>query len=114
MVSLIDLYLRQADEIEQVLSNLFSIRRVLPTYPLDVGRTAVFLSGIALYWHDAWVHKDRSDRDFVPARAMVRMIGAIGVKRNRDVQFADLAVAWNLTVEVCTNLLLHESVSNPD
>ena len=91
VVALIGVPLRQTDEFEQVLSDLFRVRRGLPLFAPALPR-----------WSSGAVNVYRPNRDGVSASSVVRVICTIGIERVRDVQIADLAMARNFPVEVCT------------
>ena len=93
VVALIGVLLRQADDIEQVLSNLFRVRRGLPLFAPALPR-----------WSSGAVNVYRPDWDGVSAWSLAWVIRAIGIERVRDVQIADLAMARSFSVEVCNCL----------
>ena len=91
VVALIGVLIRQADDIEQVLSNLFRVRRGLPLFASALPR-----------WASGAVDVYRPNRDGVSVWPVARVICTIGVERVRDVQIANLAMARNFPVEVST------------
>ena len=101
VVALVGVLLGEPDEIEQVLSNLFCVRRGL------------LLFAPAPQWASGAVNAIRPNRDGVSVRPVVRVICAIGKERVRYVQSADVAMARNVIVEVRTEPLSPERTTEP-
>ena len=91
VVALIRVLLGQADDIEKVLPDFFRVRRGLPLFAPALPR-----------WVSGAVNVYRPDWDGVSAWSVARVICTIGIERIRDVQIADLAMARNFSVKVCT------------
>ena len=89
VVALVGVFLGEPDEVEQVLSSLFGVRRGLSLFAPALPQ-----------WVGGAVNVNRSNRDGVPARPVVRVICTIGIERVRDVQIANIAMAGNVIVEV--------------
>ena len=102
VVALIGVLLRQTDDIEQVLSNLFRVWRGLPLFAPALPR-----------WSSRAVNVYRPNRDGVSSWSVARVICTIGIERVRDVQIADLAMARNFSVAVCTAPLSFKRTIEP-
>ena len=102
VIALIGVLAGQTDDVEQVFSNLFRIRRSLPLYTPSIERCAG--SAMNVY---------RPDGDGISDRSMVGVIRAIGIARAREVQIADLAIARNPVVEVRTSSLSLQRAIEP-
>ena len=91
VVALIGVLLRQTDDIEQVLPDLFGVRRGLPLFAPALP-----------HWASGAVNVCRPNGDGVSSWSVAWVIPAIGIERVRDVQIADLAMARSFPVEVST------------
>ena len=102
VIALVGVLLGKTDDVEQVLSNLFGVRRRLP-----------FVTPALTRWARGAVNVYRPYRDRVSGRSMIRMIRTIGIERIRNIQIADLATARNLVVEVCAASLSAKRAIEP-